>query len=83
MSDATTMPPEALLAKVDFIRRRLARIDGLSSALWWMSYDADLSGRHRNFDDFRGAVEAIAGAQDDATTGVYDALEEVDRFLSS
>ena len=82
MSNANTAPWDAMKEKVEFVRHRMTRIDEISSALRLMSDNTSNASGHRNFNSFRGAVEQLAELQDEATTGLYDTLADIEEFLS-
>lgn len=71
---------DEVIEKVDFVLERVKRLSSLAIALRIMSSHT-IGEMPRSADEFRVAVESIALSQDDAVSGVLDALDEIEDFL--
>ncbi|WP_297367313.1 hypothetical protein [Acidocella sp.] len=81
---APSQTAEQMLEKIEFLRERFARLDGLGIALEIMTRQASFeSFIERRPDYFRTAVEQIGLLHGDVTTGCFDALEALEDFVSA
>lgn len=73
---------QSVREKIEFLLERLTRIEGLTSALQFMSLETTYE-IQRAGDRFRRAVEELADIQKETMGGMFDALSDVDDFVGA
>lgn len=71
-----------VLTCLDTLQETLCKMSNLANAIWFMSRD-ELPNRPCAADEYRAAVEELAAMQAKATDGVFDALQDVQDFVSA